>query len=132
MGIKFIKAAAIYLTVGIFMGMFMSISKNFTASSVHVHVLLLGWEVLALAGVVYCLFPKAGQTLLAKIQFWAHNIGFPVMAISLFLMSYRKDEKAPMNDSFEPVIALGSIVTAIAVLILVVNIFINVKESNKA
>ncbi|CAM4372381.1 hypothetical protein BAMA_23305 [Bacillus manliponensis] len=43
MGIRFIQISAIYFVIGVCMGLFMSITSSFKLTSVHVHVLLLGW-----------------------------------------------------------------------------------------
>jgi hypothetical protein len=45
----------------------------FILAPVHAHLLLLGWASLALAGIIYHLYPAAGTTRLARIHFWAHN-----------------------------------------------------------
>ena len=39
----------------------------------------LGWTTMALAGLVYAVFPQAAQSRLARIHFWMHNAALPVM-----------------------------------------------------
>ena len=42
-GINLIKIGVVYLVAGLSLGIVMGISHNFTLSSLHAHVLLLGW-----------------------------------------------------------------------------------------
>jgi cbb3-type cytochrome oxidase subunit 1 len=50
---------------------------------VHAHVLLLGWASLALAGVVYHLYPAAAGTRLARWHFWLHNGGLALFCANI-------------------------------------------------
>ncbi|MEC0372898.1 cytochrome-c oxidase [Paenibacillus chibensis] len=121
MGIKLIKIASVYLVIGILFGMFMSITHKFGYASVHAHINLLGWASLALSGIIYYLFPNAGDHLLAKVHFWLHNIGLPVMMIGLILYV---NEVAHV----EPVIATGGVLVTIGILTFMVNVLQNVKR----
>ncbi|WP_062105989.1 cytochrome-c oxidase [Bacillus niameyensis] len=85
MGIRLIKIAVIYFLIGISFGLYMSITHLFNLATVHVHVNLLGWMSLSIAGIFYILFPKLQNTFAAKAHFWLHNIGLPVMMISIAL-----------------------------------------------
>ena len=70
MGLRFLKIAVVYLLIGALLGLGMGIAQNFALIPVHAHLLLLGWASLALAGVVYHLYPAASTTRLARIHFW--------------------------------------------------------------
>lgn len=109
MGIKLIKIAVVYFLVGIALGLYMSLTHVFALSTVHVHLNLLGWMSLALIGIIYTFFPKLAETPLAKTHFWLHNIGLPVMMISIAL--------AILNVSpvFFPLATLGGVITVIGV-----------------
>jgi len=61
----------------------MSIFHVFNLAKVHVHMNLLGWMSLAIAGIFYHLYPNLAKTASAKIHFWLHNIGLPIMMIVL-------------------------------------------------
>ncbi|WP_255472998.1 cbb3-type cytochrome c oxidase subunit I [Planomicrobium sp. CPCC 101079] len=80
-GIAFIKVASVYLLIGVSLGLYMGISENFQYAPVHAHVNLLGWATMALFGLVYHYFPRAGGSKLGKVHFWLYNIG----AIALLL-----------------------------------------------
>lgn len=83
MGLRFLKIAVVYLVVGAALGLYMGMHQNFMLAPVHAHLLLLGWASLALAGIVYHLYPAAGSTRLAQVHFWIHNLLLPFFMIAL-------------------------------------------------
>mgnify|MGYP001315925029 CR=1 FL=1 len=117
-GIGLLKISAIYLAAGSLLGLFMGIRQDFVLTSVHVHVSLLGWLAFAVAGMTYVLIPACEASALARVHFLGHNIGFPVMMISLALYAYgfREAEKA---------IAVSSTVVVVSLLVFVANVLIN-------
>lgn len=119
-GIIWLKLSALYLVVGVVMGIAMGASENFVLRPVHAHVNLLGWATLALSGLIYCVFPQAGKSRLAQMHFWLLNLSLPVMmgALSMLMLG---------NKAVIPVLAVAEIVAALAVLAFVVNIFRNLK-----
>ena len=86
MGLRFLQIAAVYLVIGALLGGFMGVTQQFFLAPVHAHLLLLGWASLALAGLVYHLYPGASETRLARIHFRLHNIGLPIFAGALALI----------------------------------------------
>jgi cbb3-type cytochrome oxidase subunit 1 len=123
MGIRFLKIAAVYLALGVSMGLAMGIMQNFALHPVHAHINLLGWATMALAGVIYVLFPAAATTRLAKIHFWIHNIALPVMmvALSLVLTGHEKALYA-----LEP----ASTAMVVGLVLFVVNVVVNVRAAD--
>ncbi|GAB6928534.1 hypothetical protein JCM10914A_25170 [Paenibacillus sp. JCM 10914] len=121
MGIRLIKIAVVYFVIGVLLGMYMSISHSYDYASVHAHVNLLGWASLALAGVIYHIFPAAGESTFGKVHFWLHNIGLPIMMIGLFLLMSGV-------EPVEPVIAVGGILVTLGVLAFLYNVFTQVKK----
>ena len=85
---KFFRAALVFFGVGIGLGVFMSVSQDFTIRPVHVHVNLLGWVCFFLYGAFYRFFPEAAQTKLAASHFWSAVVGMPPMMIGLGLVLY--------------------------------------------
>jgi hypothetical protein len=85
-GAIWIKVSVVYLIIGVAMGIFMGASQDFTLRPVHAHVNLLGFTTLAIAGVIYSVYPKAGGSMLAKAHFWLMNLSLPVMMIALALV----------------------------------------------
>ncbi|CRK83596.1 cytochrome-c oxidase [Neobacillus massiliamazoniensis] len=120
MGIKFIKISVVYFVIGVLIGMYMSMAEKFTFTPVHVHINLLGWMSMALAGLIYVAFPAAAGTTMAKVHFWLHNIGLPIMMIALaFLVSGA--------ENATPAVAVGSTLVVLGVIIFAINIIKNVK-----
>ncbi|OME93593.1 MULTISPECIES: cytochrome-c oxidase [Paenibacillus] len=124
MGVKLIKIAAVYFVLGILLGMYMSISHSYDYASVHTHVNLLGWASLALAGVIYVLFPAAGESTAGKVHFWLHNIGLPIMMIGLALL-------VSGMESVEPVIAVGGVLVTLGILAFLYNVLTHVKSTHR-
>ncbi|AGT33766.1 hypothetical protein M493_17800 [Geobacillus genomosp. 3] len=120
MGVKLIKISVVYFVIGVCIGLGMSMTHSFTLTPVHVHINLLGWTALTLAGIIYHLFPQAAATKLANVHFWLHNIGLPVMMIGLVFVVYG-------NEAFVPVTAIGGVLVVLAVIAFAVNVLQNVR-----
>ena len=93
---RFIWIAVLYLIVGGTLGMYMGITQNFALMPVHAHVLLAGWLSLAMAGVVYRLYPAAAGTRLAAVHFWLHNLGLPAFMLGLGWMLAGSSHEPPV------------------------------------
>jgi hypothetical protein len=121
-GVIWLKLAISYLIVGVSLGIFMGATKNFVLTPVHAHINLLGWATMALAGLIYTVFPRAGESRLAKAHFWLINLSMPVMigALSMLLLG---------NPGVEPVLAVSEIAAAASILCFAANIYINVGKA---
>jgi cbb3-type cytochrome oxidase subunit 1 len=123
MGIRLLKIAVVYLFVGALLGGFMGMTQQFTLAPVHAHVLLLGWASLALAGIVYHLYPAASATLLARIHFWLHNLGTPLFMIALGML-------LTGHESAGPFVAISASVVIVALAVFATNVLMNVKAAH--
>lgn len=121
-GIIWIKLAVLYLLLGIAMGIGMGATEDFRLHAVHAHINLLGWATMALAGLIYTVFPEAGKSKLAKVHFWLQNISLPVMMVMLSLLLLG-------NPKVIPVLAAAEFVAAGGVIAFALNIFINLKKA---
>ncbi len=117
-GILWIKLAVVYLIVGITLGIGMGATENFALMPVHAHINLLGWATMALAGLIYSVFPAAGNSRLGKLHFWLANLSLPVMAIALAFVLTGHTQAVP-------ILAASEIVAALGVLAFAANIFRN-------
>jgi hypothetical protein len=116
-GSKLIRIALLYMLVGLVMGLAMAISHDWTLTPVHSHLLLLGWATMAIAGIIYIVEPRCcARRKLAALHFWGHNIGLPVMMISLGFVQYG-------YGGAEPVIGIGSIVVLASLVVFALNVF---------
>lgn len=77
------RLSVIYLVVGMTMGMYMGMTQDFLLAPVHAHVNLLGFVVLALAGLIFAVLPDLSRTRLATAFFWLYNLGSPPALIAL-------------------------------------------------
>jgi cbb3-type cytochrome oxidase subunit 1 len=122
MGLNFIRIAVIYLVIGTSLGIAMGISQRFTLIPVHAHVLLLGWATLAIAGVVYQLYPMAANTRLARIHFWLHNLGLPVFMVALALM-------LSGHESLMPLVAIAALVVLLGLFLFAANFLLTTRTA---
>jgi cbb3-type cytochrome oxidase subunit 1 len=118
LGIRLVKIASLYMLLGLVMGVAMAVSHDFTLSSVHAHITLLGWATMAITGIVYTVLPRCGESRLSAWHFWGHNIGLPVMMISLGLLTYG-------YTAAEKVIGLGSILVLLSLVTFTVNLYLH-------
>ncbi len=118
MGITLLRIAAVYLLVGLAMGLVMGIANDFTLASVHAHISLLGWATMSITGFVYLVRPACRESRLALVHFWGHNLGLPVMMAGLALerFGYQAAEKG---------IAAGSVLVIGSLAAFTVNVFRN-------
>ena len=115
-GVLWIKAAVVYLMMGVGLGIYMGASGNHLLTPVHAHFNLLGWASLALIGLIYHHYPAAGSNRLATVQFWLHNIGL-LVGMALLVAVLRG------NTSVEPLLGVASMVIGTAVVLFAVNVF---------
>lgn len=120
MGIKFIKAAAVYFLIGVSLGFYMGFADMFQFTSAHTHINLLGWASLAITGIIYHLFPIAGENKLAKIQFCLMMIGVPLLTFAMILFSLG------IFDIGGPISGVGGILVILGVALFLVNVIKNV------
>ncbi|TYS70940.1 cytochrome-c oxidase [Sutcliffiella horikoshii] len=121
MGVRLIKISVNYFLIGVGIGYYMSTAHAYNLTPVHVHINLLGWTALTLAGIIYILFPAAGKTRLATWHFWLHNIGLPLMMVGLAFVVHG-------NESLLILTVVGANLTTLGVLLFVINILKNVKQ----
>ncbi len=123
MGIRLIKISVVYFVIGVLIGYYMSTAHAYNLTPVHVHINLLGWTALTLAGILYVLFPNLAKTKLAKVHFWLHNIGLPSMMLGLAFMVYG-------NTSLTFATIIGANLVTVAVILFAVNILMNLKATD--
>src|SRR5262249_55903194 len=85
---RLIKLAAIYLVLGMTLGIGMGLAEDHPLRGVHAHMNLLGWATLGLAALVFHIFPQLAQTRLAAIWFWVYNLALPVALVALGFVLY--------------------------------------------
>jgi hypothetical protein len=113
-----LRCAVLYALLGIGFGIVMAAQHDFTNKSVHVHVNLLGWVSMALMGVVYQVFPSMAGSVLAKVHFWLHNLGLPVMIVGIYAVMHQW-------SMAEPIVGSGSLTVALGFVAFAANVWLN-------
>ena len=62
--------------------------------------------------------PRCRNSVLTKVHFWGHNIGLPILMVSLGMFLYGV-------KSAEKVVAVGSVVVLLSLLAFSINLFRN-------
>ncbi len=112
---RLLQMSVLYLIVGVLMGIGMGMTENFTLKDVHAHVNLLGWATMGLMALIYKAYPDAAATTLAKVHFWLHSAGLPLLMIALTVMFLG-------NPGAGPAVGILSIITGVGVIAFCINI----------
>jgi cbb3-type cytochrome oxidase subunit 1 len=112
----FFRTAVVFLIFSIAAGLQMSISGVHNVTGAHAHAGLLGWATSAIFGTYYALDPAKATTRLAYTQFWIFTIAAVVMSVALYLMLLG-------YEGLAPVVAAGSILSFVGVLIFAFVVF---------
>jgi hypothetical protein len=120
-GVIWLKLAVLYLVAGVALGIAMGASQNFTLRPVHAHINLLGWTTLGMAGLIYSMFPQAGESRLARAHFWLMNLSMPVMMVALSMLLLG-------HAAIGPVLAFSEIVGALGIAAFALNLFVNLRR----
>lgn len=110
---RFLKLAALYLVLGVTLGLAMGMSQKFTLAPVHAHLGLLGWVSMALAGLIYLHHPAAAQTKLAAAHFWLHNLALPPFMAGLALVLMGEMWAGPLLGIGSAAVWLGLVLFAV-------------------
>ena len=90
-GVIWLKLAITYLIVGVALGIAMGATRNFALAPVHAHINLLGWTTLALAGLIYTVYPVAGASRLIA----SHSATWLIEAVGA-----RPESRTAINELF--------------------------------
>jgi hypothetical protein len=95
----------------------MAISGDHAVFPAHAHINLLGWVTSAIFGGYYALNPQKAQRRIAMVHYAVYTVGLLIMMPALYLMLRAG------NEALEPIVAVGSLIVALGVLIFAVVIF---------
>ncbi|MBB3167591.1 TonB-dependent receptor [Simiduia aestuariiviva] len=91
---KFLLTAFGYGLLGLLLGIYMAATKNHGQLVAHAHIMLLGFVVSFIYAAVYKVWQIDGASAMAKVQYYAHQVGTVFLLLGLFLMYGRY---APAN-----------------------------------
>ncbi|WP_102691649.1 hypothetical protein [Rummeliibacillus pycnus] len=113
MSTNWLKVSAIYLAIGVALGIYMYATGNYEWVA-YGHILIFGWLANAVMGVLYTFYKSLGESDLAKAQFWLYNIGLFVFLVGILFIS------AASSGTW---IYIGAISIALSVVLFLVNMF---------
>lgn len=118
---NFVLVGILFLIVGVFMGMYMGGSGDFSLAPVHAHINLLGFTLMMIFGLVYRAVPVMADNMLARLHFWLHTAGSVVMVVMLFLLMSGSVSDAAMT----PILPIAELAVFIGVLVFGWNLYRN-------
>src|SRR5699024_12337763 len=86
MGAKWIKVSVLYLLLGVGFGLYMHATEQLEWGATHAHINVVGWLTTVAVGVIYSIYPQAGNSALGKLQFWLYNLGLPILLIGMLII----------------------------------------------
>jgi hypothetical protein len=113
----FFAVGILCVLCGMFLGMHMGATHDFTLAPAHAHLNLVGWASMALYGTFYALEGPTIVMRLAWANFIVSTIGVLIMvpALALFLSSGNDPKWVPYMSTGEGIVALGALVFAMSV-----------------
>ena len=84
----FFATAAVCVTSGMALGIFMAASGDHSFSGTHAHLNLVGWVTLGLFGVYYHLTPQAARTALARVHFAVAALGVVILVPGIAIVTH--------------------------------------------
>ncbi|MDH4128226.1 MAG: DUF1858 domain-containing protein [Spirochaetota bacterium] len=126
---RFVQTSLVYLFFGVVIGVISSfdILKHIDLKLIHTHFNLLGFMFMVVCGVGYHILPRFNGTDLyfpkwVAPHFWIANIGLILMVVGFHI-------NIKMSNSV--VLVIGAALSAISVLMFVVNIFLTIQFRNR-
>jgi uncharacterized membrane protein AbrB (regulator of aidB expression) len=113
----FFAVGVICVAIGMFWGMHMGITHDFTEAPAHAHLNLVGWVTMALYGTFYALTRETMSRILAWTNFFVSVAGGLIMvpALAMFLANGNDQKYVPFMSAGEGLTLLGLIIFAISV-----------------
>ncbi len=113
---RLIHTAVAFFVAGVALGTYSGANQDFRFTHVHVHLNLLGWVALGLAGLLYMLHPHLQRGWMAHGHYWLHSVGLVVFmgAFSWGVIS------GSLPVAF---VATGASMVALGVLLFAINVF---------
>lgn len=79
----YIVMGALYLVIGMLLGIVMGIRQDFLLAPVHAHINLVGFAAHSTFGLVYRAWPALKDGAIAAAQFWLFVLGSPLLMIGI-------------------------------------------------
>ncbi len=123
MGAKWIKISVLYFLIGVGFGLFMHATVQLQWGATHAHINVVGWLTTVAIGVIYSVYPEAGNSNLGKLQFWLYNLGLPILLIGMLII--QPVVGAPIA-LIHLCVWVGGLALAASIILFIINVFQNV------
>lgn len=115
----YIGVALLVALIGMVQGLYMGIASDNQMRAVHIALMLNGFVVLAIFGMVFRLWPALAQSRLAAAQFWLAMIGTLGLVVGTYQFA---------TTGGTAIVAVGAVLTILATALLVWLFWINAKQ----
>ena len=116
-GLLFFASGVIYVSIGMLWGIQMGSTQDFTLAPAHAHLNLVGFVTMSLMGIFYHLTPRAAASILSRVHFGLATLGVWTMVPGIALAETGQGEALAI---------VGSLLTAGAMAVFLVNLVVNV------
>lgn len=123
MGARWIKISVLYFLLGVGFGLYMHATIGLQWGATHAHINVVGWLTTGLIGLIYSVYPEAGNSVLGKAQFWLYNIGLPILLVGMLIIQPTVGAPAGLIHFC---VYVGGIALALSIIVFIINVFQNV------
>jgi putative solute:sodium symporter small subunit len=110
---KYLVCALLFAIAGISLGIYMAASDNHGELVAHTHILLVGFVVSFIYGIIHKLWLARPNRMIANLQFYLHQAAALVLSLGLTML-YGGFPPGPLV----PLLTLGSIAVLVGVLMM--------------
>jgi hypothetical protein len=111
---KYLVSALVFLVAGLSVGIYMAATDNHGELVAHAHILLIGFVVSFIYGIIHKLWLAQPNPMVAKIQFILHLTAAVVLSIGLTLLYGRIVPVARL----ETILTIGSLAVMVGALLM--------------
>src|ERR1700745_3484449 len=111
---KFLIWALGYAAVGISLGLYMAASQNHGELVTHAHILLIGFVLSLVYGIIHKLWLDKPNAVVANIQFAMHQAAAVTVSVGLFLLYGR----IVAEPTLSPILGIASVGVLVGVLLM--------------
>ena len=99
-GYVLLTLAAVYLVIGISLGIAMGVAHDFRLAPLHAHINLVGWVTHGLMGLAFIAWPQLATCRTAPFQVWIFGLSAPVFMVGLVFALLRDQPLIAIIGSF--------------------------------
>ena len=112
---KYLVWSLSFATVGLGLGIFMAATNNHSELVAHAHILMIGFVISFIYGMIHKLWLVQPNRALANFQFWLHQIAAITISVCLTLLYGNLVE----GSKLEPILSVAALGILLAMLLMV-------------